>query len=71
MAVMEKRQSEMLSFVINLNRRKANNDHSFLAYSISNYNSFPESNNTRLQGDEILKLRDENGFPVWSGWRRR
>ncbi len=23
------------------------------------------------RGDEILKLRDENGFPVWSGWRRR
>ena len=23
------------------------------------------------KGDEILKLRDENGFPVWSGWRRR
>jgi hypothetical protein len=22
-------------------------------------------------GAEILKLRDENGFPVWSGWRRR
>jgi len=22
-------------------------------------------------GDELLKLRDENGFPVWSGWRRR
>jgi hypothetical protein len=21
--------------------------------------------------DEILILRDENGFPVWSGWRRR
>jgi hypothetical protein len=21
--------------------------------------------------DEILMLRDENGFPVWSGWRRR
>ncbi len=21
--------------------------------------------------DEILKLRDENGFPAWSGWRRR
>jgi len=23
------------------------------------------------KGTEILKLRDENGFPVWSGWRRR
>jgi len=23
------------------------------------------------KGDEILKLRDENGFPVWSGWRQR
>ena len=23
------------------------------------------------KGDEILRLRDENGFPVWSGWRRR
>ena len=23
------------------------------------------------KGDEILKLRDENGFPAWSGWRRR
>ncbi|MEW6108179.1 MAG: DNA-binding protein [Nitrospirota bacterium] len=23
------------------------------------------------KGDEALKLRDENGFPVWSGWRRR
>jgi uncharacterized secreted protein with C-terminal beta-propeller domain len=23
------------------------------------------------KGDEILKLRDENGFPYWSGWRRR
>ena len=23
------------------------------------------------KGDEILILRDENGFPVWSGWRRR
>jgi len=22
------------------------------------------------KGDEILKLRDENGYPVWSGWRR-
>jgi hypothetical protein len=22
------------------------------------------------KGNEILKLRDENGFPVWSGWRR-
>ncbi len=23
------------------------------------------------KGEEIMKLRDENGFPVWSGWRRR
>ena len=23
------------------------------------------------KGDEILKLRDENGFPAWSGWRKR
>jgi hypothetical protein len=23
------------------------------------------------RGDEVLILRDENGFPVWSGWRRR
>lgn len=23
------------------------------------------------KGDQILRLRDENGFPVWSGWRRR
>ncbi|KPJ64321.1 MAG: DNA-binding protein [Syntrophobacter sp. DG_60] len=23
------------------------------------------------KGDKILKLRDENGFPVWSGWRQR
>lgn len=23
------------------------------------------------KGDQILKLRDENGFPAWSGWRRR
>jgi hypothetical protein len=22
------------------------------------------------KGDEALKLRDDNGFPVWSGWRR-
>jgi hypothetical protein len=22
------------------------------------------------KGDEIIKLRDENGYPVWSGWRR-
>ncbi len=21
--------------------------------------------------DQMLKLRDENGYPVWSGWRRR
>ena len=23
------------------------------------------------KGDDVLKLRDDNGFPVWSGWRRR
>ena len=23
------------------------------------------------KGDKILKLRDENGFPIWSGGRRR
>ena len=23
------------------------------------------------KGEEVLKLRDDNGFPVWSGWRRR
>ena len=23
------------------------------------------------KGDEILKLRDDSGFPLWSGWRRR
>jgi len=23
------------------------------------------------KGDEILRLRDKNGFPYWSGWRRR
>jgi len=23
------------------------------------------------KGNEALKLRDENGFPVWSGWRRQ
>ena len=23
------------------------------------------------RGDEVLVLRDENGVPVWSGWRRR
>ena len=22
------------------------------------------------KGDEVLKLRDENGFPRWAGWRR-
>lgn len=24
-----------------------------------------------IKGDEILKLRDESGFPVWSGWKCR
>jgi hypothetical protein len=23
------------------------------------------------KGDEVLKLRDENGIPAWSGWRKR
>ncbi|MBI4522244.1 MAG: DNA-binding protein [Deltaproteobacteria bacterium] len=23
------------------------------------------------KGDEVLKLRDDNGFPAWAGWRRR
>lgn len=23
------------------------------------------------KGDALLKLRDEDGFPLWSGWRRR
>jgi hypothetical protein len=23
------------------------------------------------KGEELLKLRDESGFPVWAGWRRR
>lgn len=23
------------------------------------------------KGDEVLKLRDDAGFPVWIGWRRR
>jgi hypothetical protein len=23
------------------------------------------------KGDDVLRLRDENGFPAWSGWRRR
>ncbi|HEU4341360.1 MAG TPA: DNA-binding protein [Candidatus Binatia bacterium] len=23
------------------------------------------------KGDEVLKLRDDGGFPVWAGWRRR
>ncbi len=23
------------------------------------------------KGDEVLSLRDDNGYPVWSGWRRR
>ena len=23
------------------------------------------------KGDSVLKLRDENGVPVWAGWRRR
>jgi hypothetical protein len=23
------------------------------------------------KGDEVLKLRDDAGFPVWIAWRRR
>ena len=23
------------------------------------------------KGDEVLKLRDDNGYPVWAGWRKR
>lgn len=23
-----------------------------------------------VKGDEVLMLRNENGLPVWSGWRR-
>lgn len=23
------------------------------------------------KGEEVLKLRDEKGFPFWSGWRKR
>jgi hypothetical protein len=23
------------------------------------------------KGEQVLKLRDDNGFPAWSGWRRR
>lgn len=23
------------------------------------------------KGDEVLKLRDENGLPFWAGWRKR
>jgi hypothetical protein len=23
------------------------------------------------KGDEVLKLRDENGVPAWAGWRKR
>lgn len=23
------------------------------------------------KGDQALKLRDESGLPVWSGWKRR
>lgn len=24
-----------------------------------------------IKGDQILKLRDENGYPLWSGWRNK
>lgn len=23
------------------------------------------------KGDEVLKLRDENGMPYWAGWRKK
>ena len=23
------------------------------------------------KGDEVLKLRDDNGYPAWAGWRKR
>lgn len=23
------------------------------------------------KGDQVLKLRDENGYPLWSGWRNK
>ena len=23
------------------------------------------------KGDKVLKLRDENGYPLWSGWRNK
>jgi hypothetical protein len=23
------------------------------------------------KGEDLMKLRDDNGFPVWSGWRKR
>jgi hypothetical protein len=23
------------------------------------------------KGEEMLKLRDDSGYPVWAGWRRR
>jgi hypothetical protein len=23
------------------------------------------------KGDDTLKLRDDSGYPVWAGWRRR
>ena len=26
---------------------------------------------TVKRGEELMKLRDEKGYPVWSGWRRR
>lgn len=24
-----------------------------------------------IKGDQLLKLRDENGYPLWSGWRNK
>lgn len=24
-----------------------------------------------VKGDQVLKLRDDNGYPVWSGWRKK
>lgn len=36
------------------------------------YNNKPAIIASEIQkGTDILKLRDENGIPVWSGWRRR
>lgn len=24
-----------------------------------------------VKGDQVLKLRDDNGYPLWSGWRNK